>query len=94
MDELLELGNLVVPDQAYTQIRDAGGLIALDHVDHRMSRPQSHQPMVMHPTAIVLLQKRAGEGFGPLGIRVEAYGRVDTQGEMGERPSVLCERLL
>jgi len=43
----------------------------------------------MHPAAIVLLQKRTGKGFGPLRLRVEADGGVDTQGKMGQGPPVV-----
>jgi hypothetical protein len=68
---------LVVPDQTNTQIGHAGSLITLDHLDHRRRWPQSHQSMIMHPAAVVLLQKCASESLGPLGIRIEADGGVD-----------------
>ena len=56
MKKVLQLSNLVSPRKAYAQIGHTSGLIALQRIDHQAGRAKPHEPAVMHPTAVILLQ--------------------------------------
>src|SRR5882724_7373560 len=94
VNKLLQLRNLVSPGKAYAQIGRARGLVALQRVNHQASWTKSHKPVVMYPAAVILLQKRACQGFSLGHIGVKAHRRVDTHGEAGQEPPVPRQGLL
>lgn len=76
LNKLLQLGYLVSPNQADAQISHACSLVALQRIDDQVGRAQPHKPAIMDAAAVVLLQKRARQGFGLSDIGVEAHKRI------------------
>jgi hypothetical protein len=89
MNELLQLGNLIGASKAYAQVSHAGGLVALQRVDDQARWAQPHKPTGMNAAAVILLQKRARQGFRLGDIGVEAHGRIHAHREAGQGPPVL-----
>src|SRR5438309_1822106 len=94
VNKLLQLGNLVSPGKAYAQIGHTGGLIALQRVDDQARWAKPHEPAIMYPAAVVLLQKRARQRFSLGDIGVEAHGRIHAHGETKQGAPVLRQGLL
>src|SRR5262245_61849830 len=72
--EALELGELVVADQADAEVGDAGGGVPLDHVDDDVGGAEPHRATLVDVAAIVGAEELSGYALGGAHVVVQADG--------------------
>ncbi len=92
--EPLELGHLVVADEADAEIGHPGVGVALERRGHGVGRAEPHEAAHVHAAAVVGREELRGDAMSGGDVVLHPHRGVDAQGKAGKRAAVAGERLV